>query len=263
MLNQVRSDQSLPCLEPTLVQDSLQGCADDILHHPFIKNNPMITGRHLAQKSVPSRVITIAEPATDIAEPLHPRSAKLAHPLRLPNTPQASSRPTTKSISHVPLQDVSNTVHRPLASRANVLVVERGHAHEPFALPHRRPPTSAYPPSPPMTALETSPKLEMVAKEDYRAPIRSRRTSRNITPQNGVSALVALGDRTEGTSLSAKGLPPRVFKTGGGSFTVQANGSLLVDLRESDRRTGGKGNEVFLIEGDGSKVRFFTLLASS
>ncbi|KAH7106355.1 kinase-like domain-containing protein [Auriculariales sp. MPI-PUGE-AT-0066] len=57
--------------------------------------------------------------------------------------------------------------------------------------------------------------------------------------------------------ISTRGLPSKVYKTSNGSLTFQSNGTLLIDLREGDRRAGGRGDEVLLVAADGQTVKVF------
>jgi hypothetical protein len=56
------------------------------------------------------------------------------------------------------------------------------------------------------------------------------------------------------TPLNTRHLAPRTHKLTSGSITVLPSKSLLVDLREGERRKGKKGDEVLVISADGHRV---------
>jgi polo-like kinase 4 len=59
---------------------------------------------------------------------------------------------------------------------------------------------------------------------------------------------------TRPTSFTTDLLAPRMHKAAYGQITILPSCSLLVDIREGQRRRGEKGDEVAVIGADGSKV---------
>lgn len=58
--------------------------------------------------------------------------------------------------------------------------------------------------------------------------------------------------------LNTAYLVPYTHKIGSGNVTVLPSLSLLVDLREGERRKGWKGNEVLVISPDGTDVKVYS-----
>lgn len=58
--------------------------------------------------------------------------------------------------------------------------------------------------------------------------------------------------------LNTAYLVPHTHKIGSGNVTVLPSLSLLVDLREGERRKGRKGNEVLVISPDGTDVKVYS-----
>jgi hypothetical protein len=58
----------------------------------------------------------------------------------------------------------------------------------------------------------------------------------------------------EQEQISTNQLPPKIYKTGHGSLVIQSDGKLLIDMREGERRDGGIGQEVLLVDAHGQEV---------
>lgn len=58
-------------------------------------------------------------------------------------------------------------------------------------------------------------------------------------------------------------LVPKTHKLAGGSVTVLPSRSLLVDLREGERRKGRRGDAVLVVGADGATVRAPSPLSSA
>ncbi|KZT12112.1 uncharacterized protein LAESUDRAFT_691279 [Laetiporus sulphureus 93-53] len=241
-------------LENTTNQD-IRGMLSNELSNPVVSRSDANDERYRRIMSAPSsgRANT-------------PRFRKPNAVVRFPNLDSTPTTPDLTSCSDSPPPAVFTTYERHSDEQGARKYNDEATVHPLFAAPNSR--ISLFPTrgrSKSVSSPVSSPHQEMDKQSAQQTkhttlgvPARSRSQSIDKPrPHSPPTAAVALGC-TRPIAFTTAYLAPQTHKVAQGQIVVLPSASLLVDLREGQRRKGEKGNEVLVICPNGRKVQVFS-----